>query len=168
MAPPPSWRRFRLASPMRLVNDGWISFSSSPAGAKSTPTQAACLVARFFLMSKGEEIDGVRVGVVTIEHHVPRASEWNEQFAELGQVVQGSSNIRGRFEQRKFLCYGLPGPGRCLLVFLRQKLPAALQPQRGTRRDDYSWHVGNSASFSVPQVLSQSRASCPVRCSPVS
>lgn len=63
---------------------------------------------------------------------------------------------------------GLAGTASYLRAFLSQEQATAFQTLCCTFGDDYSWHSGTAVSSSLPQVLSHSRVSWPVRCLPVS
>lgn len=119
-------------------------------------------------MPKSQYIDSIIRPRMPIERHIARITELDDQLTQLRQRWKWATYFRAAFQASK-LSFNRLGRSLCYLwTFFDKKLTTALQPLRSTFSDNQSWHLGSSASASVPQVLSQARVSWPVRCRPVS
>lgn len=125
-------------------------------------------VSRFLLVAECQDVDGILGGCVTIQCDVAGIPETDHQFAQLRQFREWPADVRIGFQHRELPRDRLAGAPRGLPVPRHQKYAATLQPERCCLRNDYSWHSGSAVFDSVPQVSSQARTSCPVRCWPVS
>ena len=119
-------------------------------------------------MSKGQYINSVIRTLMPIERHITRITELDDQLTQFRQLWEWATDFRAFFQSRELSLNRLGRSPSNLWAFLDKKLTATLQPLGSTFGDNYSWHLGSSASASVPQVLSQARVSWPVRCRPVS
>ena len=119
-------------------------------------------------MPKGQYVDSVIRMLMPIERNITRITELDDQLTQLRQLWEWATYFRAFFQSRELSINRLGSSSSYLRAFLDKKLTTTFQPLRSTLGDNQSWHLGSSASASVPQVLSQARVSCPVRCRPVS
>ncbi len=138
------------------------------SAAHAVDAQAPDSVTRLFLVPEGEDIHGIVGRFVSVQSHKSGVAEGNHQLMQFGDFRIRSPHIGGRFQQQELPLDRLTRAPGGIRGFRGERAPAPLQTFYGARSDDYSWHSGAAPSSSVPHVLNQSRASCPVRCWPVS
>ena len=119
-------------------------------------------------MPKGQYINSVTRPLMPIERNITRITELDDQLTQFRQLWEWATDFRAFFQSSELSLNRLGSTPSYLRTFLNKKLTAMLQPLRSAFSDNQSWHLGSSASASVPQVLSQARVSWPVRCRPVS
>ncbi len=119
-------------------------------------------------MAECQHIYGGIIRLMAVKGQVTGISETDDQFTQVGVFGERTADIRRGFQLCESPFDRCGGAFRRLRRFRREETTAAVQASNGAARDDYPWHSGGSASASVPQVFSQARTSCPVRCSPVS
>lgn len=119
-------------------------------------------------MSESQHVNDILCSFVAIQGYIAGITEFDDQLAPLRLLGKRAADGRGRFQQQELPLDGLCGSPGCFRTFTGQKAPAALQSLACAFRDDYVWHSGKPVSLSVPQVFNHARASCPVKCRPVS
>jgi hypothetical protein len=125
-------------------------------------------VSRLPLVPKRKHVDGVISGLMAIKRDIALVCKRDNQFAQLREIWQRSSDRRMRLQEHELPHDDLGRPPGRFGTASSQVLPASLQASRGPFGDDYSWHSGGSASDSLPHVSSQARTSSAVRWRPVS
>ncbi|KPY98968.1 hypothetical protein ALQ37_01923 [Pseudomonas syringae pv. aptata] len=119
-------------------------------------------------MPKGQYIDSIIRALMPIERNIARIAKLDDQLTQFRQLWKWATYFWAFFQSSELSLNRLGSSPSYLRTFLDKKLTTELQPLCSTFGDNYSWHLGSSASASVPQVLSQARVSWPVRCRPVS
>lgn len=110
-------------------------------------------------MPKGQYINSVIGTLMSIERNITRITELDDQLTQFRQLWEWATDFRAFFQSSELSLNRLGSSSSNLRTFLDKKLTTTLQPLRGNFRNNQSWHLGSSASASVPQVVSQARVS---------
>lgn len=137
-------------------------------GGALTGTKERSGVSGFALVTKGKDIDGIIGRIMPVERDMAARPEPDYHFTQPLFPVEWAAYVRRGLEGKQAGSDHLTGPRRRFRVPPLQKRPAMDHAETGARSDDQTWHCGQSPSSAVPQLLSQSAISSPVRCNPVS
>lgn len=137
-------------------------------GGALTGTREQSGVSGFALVTKGKDIDGIIGRIMPVERDIAARPEPYHQFTQPLFPVEWTAHVRRGLQGEQAGGDHLTGSRRRFRVLPLQKPPAMDHTETSAGSDDQTWHGGHSPSSAVPQLLSQSAISSPVRCSPVS
>lgn len=114
-------------------------------------------------MPEGQNVYRGFVRLVAVKGDISGIPDSDHQLTQFVGFGKWPADIGDCLQQKKLPFDGQTYASGSFRRPCGQKLPASRQARDRALGDNYSWHSGTGFSSAVPQTLSQSRASSPVR-----